>query len=258
MALLPKEHGAYGELMVPLVTALLVAGVSAAALLLVLAIAAGFLGHEPAAVLLGSRGPRARREQSREAAVWLTICAVIGVIAGVVGLSRMPPQTRLWVVVPVAPALVLAALTGRRREKTWYGELAAASAFALTVIPVAMASGASFQTALSIAIPFLALFASTTLAVRAIIARVRGGGDVRVAAAARRSALTVAAAFATGIAALTLAGLISLATLIASAPGLLAAVLFSLRPPRPTRLKTVGWTLVATSVATALIVIAGV
>jgi hypothetical protein len=74
-ALLPKEHGAYGQIAFPLVTVFVVTGVSPAGVLLTAAAVAGFLAHEPAAIVLGARGPRARRELSsaatRSLALWL-------------------------------------------------------------------------------------------------------------------------------------------------------------------------------------------
>lgn len=65
MSLWPKEHGAYGQAAFPLLAAFGVAGPSPAGVLLAVAVAAGFLAHEPAVILLGRRGPRARREMSR-------------------------------------------------------------------------------------------------------------------------------------------------------------------------------------------------
>ncbi len=53
MAFLPKEHGAYGQLAFPLVTALAVSGTSVPAGLIALAVVACFLAHEPLLVLLG-------------------------------------------------------------------------------------------------------------------------------------------------------------------------------------------------------------
>jgi hypothetical protein len=46
--------------------------------------------------------------------------------------------------------------------------------------------------------------------------------------------------------------------LVASTPGLLTAVVIAARPPQPSRLRAIGWTLVGVSVLTAGIVIATV
>ena len=68
---LPREHGAYGQLVFPLVTAFGVAGLSSGGLLLATAVIAAFLAHEPAAVRFGQRGVRASREDGAGAARWL-------------------------------------------------------------------------------------------------------------------------------------------------------------------------------------------
>ena len=83
MSLLPKEHGAYGQISFPLVAAFAVGGVSAGGLLIASALIAGFLAHEPALVMLGLRGPRAKRELWNRAAVWLVCSLLIGGAAAI-------------------------------------------------------------------------------------------------------------------------------------------------------------------------------
>ena len=58
----PKEHGAYGQLLFPLATSLVVAGVTAPALLTAASAAyAAFMAHEPLSrYCSAARGPRAR------------------------------------------------------------------------------------------------------------------------------------------------------------------------------------------------------
>jgi hypothetical protein len=56
--MLPKEHGAYGQIAFPILTAFLVSGVSVAGLLIAAAVVAGFLAHEPAAILLSDTWSR--------------------------------------------------------------------------------------------------------------------------------------------------------------------------------------------------------
>jgi hypothetical protein len=218
---------------------------------------AGFLAHEPAAVLLGSRGVRARREQGRRATVWLVCCGLLGVASVAGALSTMPDNVRAALALPAIPAAIVAWLTARRREKSWYGEIAAGCAFALAAAPMSMAGGVNLRTALSVSLPFAALFAASTLAVRAVIARVRGGGDPTVATAARHAALGVTVISVAALAVITWSGWVVPTTLIAGTPGLVVAAIFAMRPPPPAKLRTVGWTLVATSIATAAIVIAG-
>ena len=138
MSLWPKEHGAYGQITFPLVAALAVAGVSAGGLLIATATIAGFLAHEPALVVLGLRGPRAKRELRRHAVLWLGCCLVAGVVAGIGALLAMPPPARWSIAVPLVPATLLAVAALRGAEKTWYGETAAAVAFSGAAVPIAM------------------------------------------------------------------------------------------------------------------------
>jgi hypothetical protein len=252
---LPKEHGAYGQVAFPLVTAFAVAGMSTAGCLLAIAVIAGFVAHEPAAIVLGLRGSRAQRELGATAKWWLACCLAAGIVTGLAALVVIDPIIRWWLVVPAVPLFLLVGAMLNGREKSWYGEAAAALAFAGVSVPVVMAAGASMDAALTVAIPFALLFTTTTLAVRAVILRVRGGGDPRAAAATRRAALIIAGASAALISALAIAGWLRWSVLIASAPGLLTAALVSARPPAATRLRTLGWTLVAVSVLTAVIVV---
>ena len=254
-ALLPKEHGAYGQLAFPLLTAFAVAGPSAAGVLLAVAAVAGFLAHEPAAVMLGHRGPRARRELSAAARPSLLVCVAVGSVAAVGASMAIPAAVRWSLVVPALSAVALGGATVAGRDKSWHGELAAACAFAGVTIPIARAAGAPTAVALAIAIPFALLFTTTTLAVRVVILRVRGGGDAHLVATTRRATFAVATLATMLIGVMTVAGYLEPAVPVASLPGIATAVLVAARPPSPAKLRTLGWSLVAVSVLTALIVI---
>jgi hypothetical protein len=254
--LLPKEHGAYGQVAFPLATACVVAGLSIAGLLLAAAVIAGFLAHEPAAIVLGLRGSRARRELGVSATRWLFCCLATVIAAGLATAVVIHPAVRWSLTIPAIPAAVLVIAMVRGREKSWYGETAAALAFAGVAVPLTMAAGASIDVAWIVAIPFALLFTTTTMAVRSVILRVRGGGDIRAAAATRRATLTVAAASAVLVGALALTDRLAVSVLVAAAPGLLTAAIVAVRPPAATRLRSLGWSLVAVSTLTAAIVVA--
>ena len=147
MVLLPKEHGAYGQLTLPLITALSAAGVSTTGLLLTIGAVTAFLAHEPAAILIGLRGARARRELGRAAMRRLAFCVGLSVIAGVSSLLTIEREVRWSIAVPLVPALLLGIATIRGQEKSWHGELAAAFACAGLAVPVSMAAGASLNAA---------------------------------------------------------------------------------------------------------------
>jgi hypothetical protein len=252
---LPKEHGAYGQVAFPLATAFGVAGVSTAGLLLSIAVVAGFLAHEPAAIVLGLRGSRAKRALGASAMPWLCCCLATGIAAGIAAVIGLDPVARRTLAIPAIPALLLILAMVQGREKSWYGEAAAALAFAGVSVPVTMAAGASLDEGVAVAIPFALLFTTTTLAVRVVILRVRGGGHPCATAATRRATLVVSAVSAAVIGAMTVTEWLPSSVLIASAPGLVTAAIVAGRPPAPARLRSLGWTLVAISTLTAVIVV---
>lgn len=253
---LPKEHGAYGQVTFPLIAAFGVAGTSIAGMLLAVAVIAGFLAHEPAAISLGQRGARAKRELHASARTWLGCCLVIALVTGAAAAVRLDDAVRWSIAVPAVPALVLVAAMINGREKSWFGEAAAALAFAGVSVPVTMAAGVSISVALAVAIPFAVLFTVTTLAVRVVILRVRGGGDPRATAATRRATFLVSIVSIVAIGLAVAAGWLPSSAVFACAPGLLTASFVAARPPAATRLRTLGWTLIAVSILTTAIVIA--
>jgi hypothetical protein len=252
---LPREHGAYGQLTFPLVTAFGVAGVSVAGLLLATAVIAAFLAHEPAAVRLGQRGVRAAREYDAAAARWLWACVAIAGGAAIGAVLILDPSIRWSLAVPAVPALVLVGALVQGREKSWYGEVAAALAFAGAAVPVALAAGARPAAAWHVAVPFALLFATTTLAVRVVILRVRGGGNRPATAATRRAVLAMSISALLALAGLTGSRVVPSSMLIAAAPGLATAIVVAARPPAATHLRALGWSLVTVSTLTAAIVL---
>jgi YwiC-like protein len=254
----PREHGAYGQIAFPLITAFLVGGMSSAGLLLAVAVIAGFLAHEPAAVVLGHRGSRAQRERGGTAARWLVCCLAFLVAAGAAAVALIPSSARWSLAVPAAPVLLLAVAMIRGREKSWYGEVATALAFSGVVVPVMLAAGARLDAAWIVATTFALLFVATTLAVRAVILRVRGGGNAPAAAAARRFALAISLAAIAVTIALTVTGRVASSLPVSAAPGLCAAAVLAARPPPATRVRAIGWTLIAVSCLTLGLLVATV
>jgi hypothetical protein len=218
---------------------------------------AGFLAHEPLLVSLGRRGSRAKREDGRRAKVFLIVQGAIAVGGWLIAALAVTPGDRWAFVVPVvaAVALMLAVLAGQ--EKSAAGELVAAAAFSLSALPLCVAAGAPPSAGLAIATAFGLVFSASTLAVRAVILRVRAGGNPRAANRARMAALGVAVA---GMAALALAGVGSAwarIVLVAALPGLSVTVWLALAPPPPAKLRRVGWGLVAASAGTGVAVAVG-
>jgi len=254
---LPSEHGAYGQLAFPLLTSFAVAGVSTPALLIATSAIAGFLAHEPLLVLLGRRGARAKRDHHRPAIIALAVEGTIAAAAGLSAIVLAPREIRSALLVPLVPAAVLAMAIAIEHETRALGEVAVALTFSSVAVPLCLAAGSLLRTALSIALAFAAIFVTATLAVRVVILRVRGGGDPRAERLTRATVWTVSGALLVSMAWASARGLVSWATIAAVAPGLVGALWLSVRPPSPASLRTVGWTLVATSAAAAVILIVG-
>jgi YwiC-like protein len=252
VSLLPREHGAYGQMALPLVTSLAVAGITLPALLIALSVVAGFLSHEPLLVLLGQRGARATREMGRRAMIWVTILVAIAIGSGLFALALVPIAIRWSFLLPVVPAVVLTPLIAKKQEKSGWAEVAVALAFSCAAVPVCMAAGSPLRTALAVATVFAAIFVTATLAVRVVVLRVRGGGNPQAERKTRMAALILTGVIASILISAAMSGWTPWATVLAAAPGLALAAGLALFPPSPTRLRVVGWTLVVASAAAAI------
>jgi hypothetical protein len=256
MLFTPREHGAYGQLALPLLTSFAVAGVTTTAVLLAVAVVSCFLAHEPLLVLLGRRGARAKRENGSRAVRWFALTMVTAAAAGVGVLWVMPPAVRWSLVLPIAPALIVAAAIAAGREKGAAAEIAVALAFSAVALPLCLVAGAPATIAAAVAIAFGVVFVVGTLAVRSVILAAHSR-TVAAAGSTRVAVLLLVGAAGGTLAASATRALLPWAALAAVAPGLAVAAWLVLFPPVPTRLRGVGWTLVAATTATALILVSG-
>jgi len=252
--MLPREHGAYGQVLFPLVTSLAVVGLSPGPALIAVAVVALFLAHEPLVILLGHRGRPALAALGAKAWVSLHVTLVVATAAGILALDRTPAQWRWTFVIPVAAAAALFAATIRNREKSTFGETVTALAAAAAAIPLC-ASGGRPIAGSAIALAFALLFVVSTLAVRVIILRTRGGGNLRAAHVTQQAAFIVAATGAVIAVLAAFSGTLRVAELAASAPGVAFAAGLAMYPPAATRLKRVGWTLIAMAALTSVLLI---
>ena len=252
-SLLPREHGAWGQLALPLASALALGRPGAAALLLTAGIVLAFLLHEPLVVMLGQRGRRSKGELDRPARRRIAAAGLAALAAGAAGVLLSPPAAR----VAIAPAALLGAavvaLAVARLEKTTGGELLVSCALAAASVPVALAAGAPPRHAWAAAVTWAAAFAAATLPVRAILlrARTKGAVDRRPLAAAAVLAIALAALLAGAL------GLFPWAAALAILPVALAALVVSVAPIRPQRLTAVGWSVVGASTAALLVLVLG-
>jgi hypothetical protein len=242
--LLPREHGTYGQIALPLVAALFARPVTFGGAALTVAAFGFYLAHEPLLVILGLRGPRARREDGARAHVWLATFMLIGALAGTIGALRISDAARVALVIPVGLSMVVGAFILTRRERTLMGEVAAGCALASASVPVMIADGVSVSHALWALVAWSVGFGAVTPAVRGVIAHQKAP----VALVKRLVPLGVPWA----VWCVMVAAGAPVVTVLGALPLLVMASVLSVWPPYPQHLKRIGWALVAaTVVATA-------
>lgn len=115
----PREHGAYAILGMPLVTALLIDGLTSVGLLTSVSAIAGFLAHEPLLIVCGCRGHRTR---SAVPVAWRALIALTSLAAFCGGCALWQGTASVRVAL-VACGLLAAvgfgfSATGRQRSLT--------------------------------------------------------------------------------------------------------------------------------------------
>ena len=237
----PREHGAYGQLFAPLVTALLggcptVSGVCFAA-----SAVSAFFAHEPWLVIVGQRGTRAERTLASRAKRRLACLLAATAILGIAGLILANRATKIAGLSVAMLALVAGTLSHFDKLHSAFGEVWAGTVLAALGIPVSLACGVSIELALGNAFAWSLAFASGVFAVRAIIQRRKSGTRGRGLWAILAIVLL-----------LVTQSRFTLGPVLAVSPLALAAVALFAVAPSPKALRKVGWTLVGFTVAAAL------
>jgi hypothetical protein len=251
----PKEHGAYGQLLFPLLTAIAIGRRTPAALLLAGAAICAFVAHEPLLVLLGQRGPRAAREQRSRAVAWFAAAAVgaIGLAASAMIQARDPLALAPSLLVPAVFAAALAAAIALHREHTVAGEILAAITFSSIAYPIARAAGAAQSVAITCAAVFAAVFVAATVCVHAVIARTRRPPAI----GARVAGVVVAVGVLLVLWQLGVHGVVSSLSAAAAFPACVVACIAAIAVRSAKRLRPIGWSLIITTcMAAALLIVA--
>ncbi|HEU4579490.1 MAG TPA: YwiC-like family protein [Polyangiaceae bacterium] len=243
--LLPREHGAYAEVLFPLLTVFCLGRSTLASCGLGLAILAGFIAHEPLQILLGARGGALQRKLRGRARAQGALLLFLSVAGAALGLWRTDAPV-LAAAAALLPGLALmVGLTLARRAKTLLGEMLVALLLAFAAVPVALAAGLSTRVALCSALTWSSVFIVGTATVHALLARKKHG--------------VLAPGFAVIGLSLTLTGGALLSSALgagswqlAAVPMQLVAVVALLRGVHPRRLKALGWAMVLAHVGAAL------
>jgi hypothetical protein len=246
--LVPKEHGAYFQLALPLITAVVMGRPTTSAVLFALSATASFLCHESLLVLIGERGPRARRENRARAARWLTVLGTLALVSGAAAWIMAPVDMSVVLLFPLGMAMAVGVLIVLRAERSTLGEILIGAALASAALPVASAAGVPPTGAWTAWVGWMIVGGGGTVAVRSII-QSNKKPIFRVARLIRVATLTIAT--------------IAIATqwpwaALAAAPTLALAIGWSAMPPHPRHLRRVGWTLAAATLAASAILIASV
>lgn len=236
----PREHGAYVQLLAPIVVAIAIAPTLPGALL-ALAACATVLAHEPLRVAIGRRGRRARAELGEVARRRVLLEVAVAAAAAVTALVIAPRILPLVVLgAAFAGAAIVLAIAGR--EHTLGGELVAAAALASAGGPIVMAGDASWSLTLALWLGWTLGFASTVVAVHAVLDHRR-----------RRSWQ----GWALGAIAVAIAvGAVRWPAVAAAAPLALASIVVTIVRPRPSRIRTIGVALAITAALAAALAIA--
>jgi hypothetical protein len=248
--LIPREHGAYAELLVPLLTALVLAHARPAAWLLAGSAVFLFLLHEPVVLLAGHRGERRAQELSasaRWAVFGLGLGALVLLGAGV-WLSSV--EVWRWLCAPLVLGAGAGLVLMARHEHTASGELLAAYALSSWCLPVMATLPRPWSEVLWTGLCFAGIFTASTLAVRATIAASKRGGQ---------GSPWVRAGVGVGGLAVILLGLalalrVPALAMAAPAPPFIVSLAVCVVGPHPRNLRRIGWSFAAASLLTALLI----
>lgn len=270
-SLRPREHGAYAMLTFPVVSGLVVGGVSVAGLSFALLAVAGFLAHESALVVLGQRGERVRSAAASAAWRRLGRLALVAVLGGAAFALAAPEAAWRWAVPAAALGTVVAGLLLLGGTKTLPGELLVATAFASLHAVVAASGGAGGAAVGAGVAVWAGSFALATLSVHALKVRFRtkgtGAGSGTGARKGRSPGrwLVAASPAAAGATLLLPAGAalagwspygISLALLaVALVPKAALVLAVTALDVHPRHLKRVGWSMVAADLVTLVVLV---
>lgn len=244
----PREHGAYAILGMPLLTALLIGGLTSVGLLTTVAAIAGFLANEPLLIVSGRRGKRTRFSApfARRALV-----ALLSVAIACGGLALWQGTTGVRVALVACGLLAFAGFgfsaTGRQRSLT--AQFIGIIGLTMPSAAVLLAGGVDVWLTMGVCSAWILGRIATTTSVRSVVARHKASLHRRVP---RGNDLILVLVAATFVAGLTL----DLQAWLTVSPLLLAAAALRVWPPDVRDIRQLGWRLLAVNVVSCLWMVA--
>jgi hypothetical protein len=255
--MVPREHGAYAELLFPIATVLLGGLPTAPTWLLAVAVVASFLANEPLLVLLGERGSRAKRRASDRAKRALLIFVLLALCAGIAGFVLSPRGVRIAIGLPLllGGGLVLTAVQGL--ERSMFGEALAAAALSSVAIPLGLSAGLRPTAAVAVTLIWLVASLLGTSIVRLTIARTKSRTEeAQIKVAFKRATLigVCLVVIVVGVGA-PFGSRTGLWVLAAAVPVAVVVLVMAALRPTTRRLRLMGWSLVAANFCSLIAVV---
>jgi hypothetical protein len=255
--MVPREHGAYAELLFPIVCILLGGAPTTSTWLLSIAAIGAFLANEPLLVLFGQRGTRMQREESDRAKRVLLIFSLVALGAGIAGLSSASTQVKYAALVPLLLGVTLVMLAIQGLERSMFGEGLAAVTLSSIAIPLGLSAGLGRTVTLSVALLWLTTSLLGTAAVRLTIARTKASTEEdrgRVAFKQGLLILVCSVTIVVGVVGLS-GSRDGLSILAAAMPVALVVLAVAALRPTARRLRLMGWSLVAANLCSLIAVV---
>jgi len=158
--MIPREHGAYAELLFPIVSVFLGGSPTTATWLLAVGAIACFLANEPLLVLFGQRGTRIKRAESDRAKRALLVFLLLALGTGVAGLLLTTTVVQYAVGVPLLLGVALMMLAIQGLERSMVGEGLAAATLSSIAIPLGLSAGLDLTLTLAVALGVAAFYGS--------------------------------------------------------------------------------------------------
>jgi len=255
--MVPREHGAYAELLFPIVSVLLGGAPTTSTWLLAIGAVGAFLANEPLLVLFGQRGTRMQREESDRAKRALLVFSLVALGAGIAGLVLAPTQVQYTIVVPLLLGVTLVMLAIQGLERSMFGEGLAAATLSSIAIPLGLSAGLGRTVTLSVAILWLTTSLLGTAAVRLTVARTKAKTDEDLRRVAfKRGILILVSSLAIIVGVVGLSGSRDgLSILAAAMPVALVVLAVAALRPTARRLRLMGWSLVAANLCSLIAVV---
>jgi hypothetical protein len=255
--MVPREHGAYAELLFPIVSVLLGGASTTSTWLLAIGAIGAFLANEPLLVLFGQRGTRMQREESDRAKRALLIFSLLALGAGIAGLVLASTLVQYAIVVPLLLGVTLVLLAIQGLERSMFGEGLAAVTLSSIAIPLGLSAGLGRTATISVALLWLTASLLGTAAVRLTVARTKAKTDEDLRRVAfKRGFLILVCSVAIVVGVMGLSGnRAGLSILAAVMPVALVVLAVAALRPTARRLRLMGWSLVAANLCSLIAVV---